>query len=140
MAKARLVHREYDGEEFNPLNHLEDDDDPDDSLLDLIPARKGTTEKERTMATKKVSKEAPKEEVKSEEKKAKPENNNVKLADVAKEFGLTGRQLRIHLRSKGYERSEGRWEWDPKSADLAKLRKELAAKKGEKKEDKKAEK
>lgn len=133
--RARVVHRPVDGQEDVPWDLLEGSLDTDEALdFDVQPERRNTMPSKKAAA-------APAEEKaveKKDEKKA--ESNQITAADVAKEFGLSGRQLRIFLRSKGYARGEGRWAWDPKSSDLAKLRKELTARAEEAKKEEAAEK
>lgn len=106
----------------NSLEDLETmlPDDEDD--VDYQPE-----ERKSIMATKKVAAtEAPAAPAKG--KAEDKEDNLVHLKTVAAEFDMDPRAVRIHLRAKGYTKPEGRWAWDPKSTDLAKLRKELSEK------------
>jgi len=128
VAKTRVVHHLVDGQENGlddlGLDNLDIDEDEDQ----FQPEEKSSLRRSTVMAAEKKAKE--------KESKKGNSDNMVSAADLAKEFKTTGRQLRIYLRGKKYKRSQGRWAWEKDSKELASLRKELAARKSEKKEPK----
>lgn len=89
-----------------------------------LPNRKESSAGGKTAPAKKSPRKVSKE--KAETPKARTSSDLVTLASILEELGVEGRVARRKLRGSDIQKPGAQWEWEPKHADIAKVRKLLA--------------